>query len=139
MQEESGRRESILAAALAEFSAKGFRGATIKSIAEAAGISTGLLYWYFDSKEALLQAVLGEFTPLFRLIGDPAALLDRPPEEVLLRLARAYLATAEQPGAVRLVRLFVPEVIRRPEVADLVVKQGLNRILSFLKDYLAHQ
>ena len=140
MQEEPGRRESILAAAFAEFSAKGFRGATIKSIAQAAGIqSPTLLYWYFPSKEALFEAVLGEFTPIFRLIVDPAALRDRPPEEVLLRLARAYLATVEQPGAVRLIRLLAPEVIRRPEIADLVVRQGLSRILAFLKDYLAHQ
>jgi TetR/AcrR family transcriptional regulator len=58
---------------------------------------------------------------------------------VLLRLARAYLATVEQPGAVRLIRLLAPEVIRRPEVADLLVRQGLNRILTFLRDYLAHQ
>jgi len=140
MEEEAGRRERILAAAFAEFSAKGFRGATIKSIAEAAGVqSPGLLYWYFPSKEALFQAVLGEFTPLFRLIVDPASLRDRPPEEVLLRLARAYLATAEQPGAARLLRLIVPEALRRQEIADLIVKQGLNRILTFLKDYLAHQ
>ncbi|MFN8540120.1 MAG: TetR/AcrR family transcriptional regulator C-terminal domain-containing protein [Thermomicrobiales bacterium] len=98
-----------------------------------------MLYWYFPSKEALFQAVLGEFTPLFRLIVDPASLRDRPPEEVLLRLARAYLATAEQPGASRLLRLIVPEALRRQEIADLIVKQGLNRILTFLKDYLAHQ
>ncbi len=140
MQEEAGRRESILAAAFAEFSAKGFRGATIKSIAQAAGIqSPALLYWYFPSKEALFQAVLGEFTPIVRLIVDPASLHDRPPEEVLLRLARAYLATVEQPGAARLIRLLAPEAIRRPEVADMIVKQGLSRILNFLKDYLAHQ
>jgi TetR/AcrR family transcriptional regulator len=140
VQEETGRRESILAAAFEEFASKGFRGATIKSIAEAAGIqSPALLYWYFKSKEELFQAVLGEFTPLFRLLVDPAALRDRPPEEVLLRLARAYLATAEHPRAVRLIRLLAPEVIRRPDVADLLVKQGLNRILVFLKEYLAHQ
>lgn len=140
MQEEPGRRESILAAAFAEFSAKGFRGATIKSIARAAGVqSPALLYWYFPSKEALFQAVLGEFTPLFRLVVDPDSLRDRPPDEVLLRLARAYLATAEQSGAQRLLRLIVPELLRRPEFADRMARQGLNRILTFLKDYLAHQ
>ena len=59
MIEEPGRRAAILAAAFAEFAAKGFRGATIKSIAQAAGVqSPALLYWYFPSKEALFQAVL---------------------------------------------------------------------------------
>ena len=44
MDEERGRRAEILEAAFAEFAEKGFRGATIKSIAEAAGVSErGLL------------------------------------------------------------------------------------------------
>jgi TetR/AcrR family transcriptional regulator len=73
------------------------------------------------------------------MVLDPATLLERPPEEVLPLLARAYLATADRPGAQRLVRLLAPELIRRPEVADAVGGPLIARALDFIKTYLAHQ
>ena len=46
MVEEVDRRGQILDAAFEEFSEKGFKGATIKSIARAAGLqSPALIYW----------------------------------------------------------------------------------------------
>lgn len=77
--------------------------------------------------------------PIVRAILDPASLLDTPPEEALPRLARAYLATADRPSVPRILRLIVPEVIRRPEIAELVSKQVIVRILEFLKTYLTRQ
>ena len=60
MTEELDRRAQILDAAFEEFSEKGFKGATIKSIARAAGLqSPALIYWYFPDKEALFREVLG--------------------------------------------------------------------------------
>lgn len=140
MAEETDRRTQILDAAFEEFAAKGFRGATMKSIAGAAKLKTpALIYWYFDRKEDLFQAVLETHAPIMRVVLDPAALLDRPPEEVLPMLARAYLATASQPTAQRLLRLVVGEAVRRPEMADLIGKGAIGRILAFLSDYLARQ
>jgi AcrR family transcriptional regulator len=138
--DEPDRRSRILDAALEEFAAHGFHGATIKRIAQRAKLrSQALIYWYFPAKEALFQAVLGQHLPIVRMVLDPAPLLDRPPEEVLPLLARAYLATAERPGAQRLLRLFAPELIRRPEVADAVGGPVIASILDFIKTYLAHQ
>lgn len=51
------RRESILAAALDCFVERGFHGTAIPQIAERAGIAAGTLYHYFDSKEALVNAL----------------------------------------------------------------------------------
>ena len=134
------RRRQILDAAFEEFSEHGFRGATIKRIAQRARLkSQALIYWYFPAKEALFEAVLGQQLPIMRLVLDPAPLLDRPPEEVLPLLARAYLATADRPGAPRLVRLLAPELIRRPEVADAVGGPLIAKALNFVKTYLAHQ
>lgn len=138
--EAHARRSQILDAALEEFAAEGFRGATIKQIARRAKLqSQALIYWYFPSKEALFQAVLGRHLPIVKLVSDPAALLDRPPEEVLALLARAYLAMADRPAAQRLVRLLAPEVIRRPEVADLLGGRVIAKVLSFIETYLSHQ
>ena len=134
------RRNQILDAALEEFAAHGFRGATIKRIAQRAKLrSQALIYWYFPAKEALFEAVLGQQLPIVQMVLDPAPLLDRPPEEVLPRLARAYLAIADRPGAPRLVRLLAPELIRRPEVADAVGGPLITKILDFIKTYLTHQ
>ncbi|MCB0699751.1 MAG: TetR/AcrR family transcriptional regulator [Chitinophagales bacterium] len=52
------RRVTILTAALKVFSESGYRGATVNMIALEAGVSKGLLYTYFESKEALLENLL---------------------------------------------------------------------------------
>ncbi|MFK7965311.1 MAG: TetR/AcrR family transcriptional regulator [Burkholderiaceae bacterium] len=48
----------ILKAATAEFASKGLGGARVDEIAEAAGVNKRMLYYYFDHKDGLFQAVL---------------------------------------------------------------------------------
>lgn len=134
------RQSQILDAAFEEFASHGFRGASIRNIAKRAKlVSQTLIYWYFPNKEALFQAVLGRHLPIARVVSNPAALLERPPEEVLPLLARAYLEMADRPSALRLVRLFAPEAMRRPEVADLLGGRVIRTVLDFIEAYLAHQ
>jgi TetR/AcrR family transcriptional regulator len=136
---ESDRRGQILEAAFEEFSAQGFKGATIKSIARAAGLqSPALIYWYFPDKEALFREVLESRIPVLRAVRDPG-LLDLPPEEVLPTIARRYLATFDSRATQRLARLLVGEAMRRPEVADVFGNAVLKRVLGFLKSYMARQ
>jgi AcrR family transcriptional regulator len=52
------RRQHVLEAAIQVFAQKGFRRATIRDIALAAGVSDGTIYNLFDNKAALLRAVL---------------------------------------------------------------------------------
>ncbi len=52
--------ERIHEAAAADFLKRGFRKATLRDIARAAGVTTGALYGYYDSKEALFEALVGE-------------------------------------------------------------------------------
>lgn len=51
------RRESILDAALACFSERGFHGTSVPEVAERANIAAGTIYHYFDGKEALVNAL----------------------------------------------------------------------------------
>ena len=51
------RRLAILDAGLTVFAQKGYGASTIDQIAQEAGISKGLLYNYFNSKEDLLHAI----------------------------------------------------------------------------------
>jgi AcrR family transcriptional regulator len=53
-------RERILRAAMEEFAEHGFSGARINRIADAANANKQLIYHYFDSKDGLYAAVLGE-------------------------------------------------------------------------------
>ena len=81
-------RERILRAAMEEFAEHGFSGARINRIAEAATLNKQLIYHYFDSKDGLYAAVLGEMLTsmydsveatsdirelMWRQVGDPEA------------------------------------------------------------------
>jgi AcrR family transcriptional regulator len=63
-------RERILRAAAEEFAEHGFSGARINRIAEAAGQNKQLIYHYFDSKEGIYAAVLGEMLTSMRSATD---------------------------------------------------------------------
>lgn len=49
---------SILQAALELFAHQGYKGTSISQIAKEAGVSKGLIYNYYPSKEALLEAIV---------------------------------------------------------------------------------
>lgn len=55
------RREQLLDIATHLFGKYGLEGTTTKDIAEAAGVSPGLLYYYYSSKEDLLISVIRRF------------------------------------------------------------------------------
>ena len=57
---ERGRRtlQAILDAAAAEFGEKGFHDSSIVTITTRAGVALGSFYTYFDSKEAVFQALV---------------------------------------------------------------------------------
>lgn len=52
--------EELLEAGKQEFLERGFLGASMRSIAAAAGVTTGALYRYYADKEALFDALVGE-------------------------------------------------------------------------------
>ena len=61
------RPEEILEAALAEFVERGFEGARMEDIARRAGLSKAGVYLYFESKDALLKALIeSRMTPLIQ-------------------------------------------------------------------------
>jgi AcrR family transcriptional regulator len=56
--DESGKGRQILDGARKVFHSAGFDGASMNEIARVAGVSKGTLYVYFDSKEALFEALI---------------------------------------------------------------------------------
>ncbi len=55
---KAAKQAAILDAARTEFSAHGYRGSSQNRIIEAAGVSKGAMYYYFDDKEDLYITVI---------------------------------------------------------------------------------
>jgi AcrR family transcriptional regulator len=87
-------RREIVDAARQQFAAHGYRAATIRAIARAAGVDPALIHHYFGSKETLFAATL-EFPA--RAAPDVLAALDGDTAGIGERLTRAYLELWEDP------------------------------------------
>lgn len=83
--------KDILEAAKAEFLQNGYRRASVRSVAAAAGVTTGALYCYYANKEALFDALVEEpAQELYqRYRSDSEAFISNPPEQQLTLLAEA--------------------------------------------------
>src|SRR6185369_13160380 len=57
-ERQAQRREAILAAALDEFSARGFAATRLDDVAKRAGVAKGTIYLYFRDKESLFQELV---------------------------------------------------------------------------------
>lgn len=53
-------RERILDAALECFAARGYEGTSMRQLAECCGLTDAALYYHFESKAALMRALLAE-------------------------------------------------------------------------------
>lgn len=71
------RRSEILDAALHVFAEEGYHSASVSRIAKKANVSKGLMYNYFDSKEAVLQ------TLMYDLFDHAMEMLRIEPNEVI--------------------------------------------------------
>ncbi|MBS1961120.1 MAG: TetR/AcrR family transcriptional regulator [Bdellovibrionales bacterium] len=60
-QDSISTKDALLAAAKKVFAAKGFDGATVKDIAEAAGVNVSLVSYHYDGKEKLFRACVEQF------------------------------------------------------------------------------
>jgi AcrR family transcriptional regulator len=76
------RRKQIMVAALELFASEGYSHCSISQLASHAGISKGLVYNYFESKEALLIAIIEEGMKDIMTMMDPNQDGILEPEEV---------------------------------------------------------
>ena len=83
MREQSRRK--ILSKALELFVNNGYYGTTVSMIAKASGVSQGLIYNYFQSKDDLLEAVVMEGIKIIQAMMLEMAKGDSP-EEILRQL-----------------------------------------------------
>lgn len=91
---EERRREALIAAALDLISEGGPGAATVRAIAERAGVTPGLIRHYFTTKEALTREAYRAL--MQRMNHDNAAVLEAAPDDPAARLA-AFVAAALRP------------------------------------------
>ena len=81
-------------AALALFAERGFHGTRVPDIAERAGVATGTIYRYFETKEALVNAIYREHKGAHAEAIAKLFTADLPAEQQILAAWRAMVAAA---------------------------------------------
>lgn len=127
------RRKMILAAAATVFAQKGYQRATVKEIAEQAGISAGTIYLYFKDKrelllriaEALVRAMTQDLLIQVPRDNDPA---------FLQQLLRERFITIDQNWA--FFRVLAAEMWTDAALRSQYLSQVITPTVSAVEDYL---
>jgi AcrR family transcriptional regulator len=116
---------ALLTAAREEFAAKGYDGATVRSIAARAGVDPALVHHYFGTKEALFISAMQFPVEPAKLIPEILAEgVDHVGERLVRTLLRIWGNPATREPALALVRSAVTH-----EAAASMVRQFVSRAL----------
>jgi AcrR family transcriptional regulator len=132
--------DRILAAAAAEFAARGYAGARVDRIARRARVNKAMLYYHFRSKEALYRTLLRQtFTRAGQRL-QAIAQADMTPPEKLDRAIEAIASFVGEhaffpsimlreiaEGGVRLDRATLAALATVPGAIGAIVEQGIAR------------
>ena len=118
---EDKRRQALIAATLALVAEGGARAATVRAIADRAGVTAGLIRHYFTTKDDLIMAAYRQL--MTGMTEDSAAVLTSAPKDPHARLA-AFVAASLRPPvvdsqAVVLWASFLQETKRNPAMLDI--------------------
>ncbi len=135
------RKHQILEAAKRAFSKRGIYKTRMSDIAESSGLSKGALYWYFDSKDAIILALLDKvFEPE---IQELEALLDDPrtAEEKLMAYAeRSGQDIIDMLRWMPLVYDFFALAFRQPAIKEAITRyyrKNLSLLEALIKQGIA--
>ena len=132
------RPQEITAAALAAFAEKGYAGTRVEEVAKRAGVSKGLLYLYFKTKEELFKAVVKSVVirRIDRLIGNIES-TDLSSEDFIRGPLLSFMKQVPGSPVAIVIRLLISEGPRHPDLVDYyyenVVAKGLAAITGFVE------
>ena len=138
---DSAKRRQIIDGARQVFLAHGFDAASMGEIARTAGVSKGTLYVYFDSKEALFEAIveeecLAQAEQVFALDSN-----DHDVEAVLMRLGCAFVRFLCRSGGQSSLRTVISISERMPAIGKQFYEAGpvvgIVRLGRYLEDQVA--
>jgi AcrR family transcriptional regulator len=132
------REQSILAAAVALFSERGYANTRMDDIAARAGVGKGTLYVYFASKQALLEGVVRTAAApsvaaieamVMQAAGSPAEVI----RVVVSRAKRALQATVAPVFA----HVLILESGQFPEIRNVYRKEVLKPVIDLVTELIA--
>ena len=128
------RKEQILDVSLRLFANLGYESTSISRIAKEAGISKGLLYNYFESKEALLKSLVLEMNHMEETYWND--IQDENPKQMLENVFSVYFKLlVESRDKLKLITALAYQVDKFQFIQDLV-SQKTQAYLSLFEDLL---
>jgi AcrR family transcriptional regulator len=125
-------REKILNAAISLFSSIGYFSTSVSKIAQKAGVSKGLLYNYFDSKDQLLVAIVNKTIKLLDNAFTVSGEISSPKEELILLIENMYKIIENHQG---FLRMLIPLSMQMREfdfINSMINKKYKESVLRFL-------
>jgi AcrR family transcriptional regulator len=130
------RRDAILAAALEEFSARGYAAARLEDVAQRAGVGKGTIYLHFRDKEALFQELVTTMlVPFIANIEAPPP-VGLPIRLVLERLLDLFVREIYGTERRQLIRLVMTEGPRFPQLAEFHYRHVVARAIAGMRALL---
>jgi AcrR family transcriptional regulator len=132
------RPDEILDAALDVFIESGFDTARVEDIAARAGISKAGVYLYFDSKLALLKALISrEVAPVTARAAALAQAGTADPEATLRLIVQTMMGAMMQPRLFAIPRLMFALSNRFPEIAEFYRTEALEHAMKAVRGLVA--
>ena len=140
--ERGNTKQEILEAALELFSVQGFEATSIAQIADAVGVRKASLYSHFESKQAILDALVKDILEQYATHSIFARTdwendADTKGEQALTPDAAAQMILGQiryilhDPHISRARKMLVLEQFRNPELARLQTKQNYTDVLDY--------
>ncbi|MAX82240.1 MAG: hypothetical protein CL843_18940 [Crocinitomicaceae bacterium] len=115
-------RQNILFTALQAFGEKGYANTTVSYIAKEAGISKGLIYHYFESKEEILKSLFHFLVEMSKGIMNDAQ--EKAPQEQLKQIITGSVAFVKtQTNTVRFMTSLAVQPAVIADIEDLLETQ----------------
>lgn len=127
------RRTQILMGAARVFAEKGYHKATTKEIAQAAGVSEGTIYNYFDNKRELLLAMI----ELLALQSLKSLIVNQPPadpKEFITMVLRDRYQLAQERG--NLILPIFAEMFSDAELRQEVYRKLAMPVAGIIEQYI---
>ena len=139
-------KQEILKASLELFSVQGFEATSISQIAGAVGIRKASLYSHFESKQAILDALVKEVLEQYGTHSIFAKSnwekdsdnLPRTPDAAVQMIQGQIRYILHDPSISRARKMLVIEQFQNPELAKLQTKQNYSDVLQYFTGLMKH-
>jgi len=133
------RRRQLIQVAIRLFSQKGFRGTTTKEIALAAGITEGIIFRHFPTKDDLYVAILdykASQSPVEKWLDELRQLATGRDDEALFRAVASRILTHHRKDE-DFMRLMLYSALEGHDLARAFSEKQFAPLHDFLCDYIA--